>query len=153
MIEEPVVKPAQVLGQQGDFEQEVSLRLAARQLHRRHRFVRHLKVEAPAGRLPVDVKVRRAVTGGGPQWVLGGPPLGLAQTQGVIADFGRETTGPQRHRARHGLLHVGVARQFDRPVARRQVIECIGDRDRPAIQRLGGITQIQSQCGQHLIVA
>ena len=71
----------------------------------------------------------------------------------IVADFGRKAERPQRHRARHGLLHVGVAGQRDRAVARRQSVERRRHRQRTVVQGLRRVAQVQAQRGEHLIVA
>ena len=62
-----------------------------------------------------------------------------AEALRVVAQFRREALRPQRHGARHGLLHVGVARQRDRAFARGQRIECGGAAFRGRRQLAGGV--------------
>ena len=65
-----------------------------------------------------------------------------------------ETAGPQRHRARHRLLHVGVAGQRDVAFARRQRVERSGATlPRPPRSSRDRVAQIEPQRGEHLVVA
>ena len=61
--------------------------------------------------------------------------------------------GPQRHRARHRLLHVRVSGQWRVAFARAERIERIRDRARSRAELLDGIAQIETDRGQHLVVA
>jgi len=108
-------RDADVLRQQRDLEQQLRLGLAARELHRRDRLVRDAKSQAAPRGLAVDVEIRRAIAGGGAERVLGGTALHQQYSLRVVAHFGGEAQSPERDRARHRLLHVGVARQLDGP--------------------------------------
>ena len=77
----------------------------------------------------------------------------MAQASRVVADFCRETAGPQCDRTRHGLLHVRVAGQGDRTLRVSEAVECSGDSARIVSQRLDGIPQVQAQRCEHLVVA
>ena len=81
------------------------------------------------------------------------PALHGTQPFGVIAQFGCESAGPQRHRARHRLLHVRVAGDLERAFARSQIVQRLDDRPGALGQLVGDIAQIQPQRRQHLIVA
>ena len=115
--------------------------------------MRHGKSQAPPRLLAAQLEIRRAVAGRGSKRVLADAPLRERETFGIVANFRGESLRPQRDRARHGLLHMGVAGQRHGAVARGQRFERIRHRRRAAPQFLGGIAQVQAQGGEHLIVA
>jgi hypothetical protein len=80
-------------------------------------------------------------------------PVHALDAAGIVAQFGRVAAGPQADRARHRLLHVGVARQRRCALALRQAIERANDGVRAGIELIDRIAQIQPQGGEHLIVA
>ncbi len=68
-------EPAEILRQQGDFEQQLRLGFAARQLHRGDRLLGDGKAETPARGFAVDIEIRRAESRRGSQRVLADAPL------------------------------------------------------------------------------
>ncbi len=143
----------EVLQQQRDLEQQLRLGLAARELYRGDGLVHGGESEAGAGRFTVDGEPRGAVARRRAQRALVDTAAHLAEAGCVVAQLRRKTSGPQRHRARHGLLLVGVARERRALLARRELIERIGNRERTAPQCLDGFAQIQADGGEHLVVA
>ena len=96
---------------------------------------------------------RGAVAGRRSQRVLVDAAQDRAEPLGVVADLGRETPRPQRHRARHGLLHVRVAGQRGARLAPGERLERLGGRKRPGAQLPDALAQVQPQGGEHLVVA
>jgi hypothetical protein len=97
-------EPPQVLEQERDFEQQLRLGLAARQLHRGHRLVHFAQPELGTGELAVDRQERHAVARRRAERILRRPALDREQSLGVVAQLGGEACGPQRDARRHGLL-------------------------------------------------
>src|SRR6267154_2278251 len=143
----------EVLQQQRDLEQQLRLGLAARELYRGDGLVHDRESEAGAGRFTVDGEPGGAVARRRAQRALVDTAAHLAEAGGVVAQLRRKTSGPQRHRARHGLLLVGVARERRALLARRELLERIRNRERTADQRLDRFAQIQADGGEHLVVA
>ena len=56
-------QPAQVLHQQRELEQQLRLGLAARELHRGHRFLRDIEAERARGGVAIERQSRGAVAG------------------------------------------------------------------------------------------
>ncbi len=146
-------QPSEVLQCQGDLEQHLRLGLAARQLHRGHRFLHGREAEAAASGLAVDRQQRHTVAGRRAERVLVDAAQAGAEPQGVVAQLGRESSGPQRHRAGHRGLMVGVAGQRRRRLARRQLVERGGDGARALGERGHLVAQVEAQRRQHLVVA
>ena len=122
-------------------------------MNRGHGLVRHRKAQTSARRFAADIEVGRAIARSGSQGIFADPTLRVLQAFRVVANLGCKTKRPQRHGARHRLLHVGVAGQFDGPVAGCEGVERVRDRDGAGMQRLCRVAQVQSQCRKHLVVA
>src|SRR2546429_8822371 len=70
-----------------------------------------------------------------------------------VAKLRRKASGPEQHRARHGLLQVRVAGNHGTPLARGELIERGGDREYAGGERIQRLEQIQPQRREHLVVA
>jgi hypothetical protein len=77
----------------------------------------------------------------------------LTQAFRIVAQFGRETAGPQCHRAGHRLLHVGVTGELDGALARAQVVQRGNNRGDAGLELGHCIFQVQAQRREHLVVA
>ena len=111
------------------------------------------EAERRARRLAIERQAGRAVARRGTERALRRAPVREPQALGVVAKFRGEAAGPERHRTRHRLLHVGVARQHRPAFARRERIERVGHRGRARAQLLDGVAQVEAQRREHLVVA
>src|SRR5690606_36871087 len=111
------------------------------------------EAEPLAGRFAVDRKIRGAVTRRGSERALADATLHLRERFGIVAQLGREAAGPQRNRARHRWLHVRVAGKRGVAFTGGEGTERRGGIENARSERLDGISQIQAQRREHLIVA
>src|SRR4029077_2982389 len=88
-----------------------------------------------------------------PQRVLLDPPRAGEEPLGVVAQLGREAAGPQRDRARHRLLEMGIAGEGGGRLAPPEIVERRGDVPRAARQRGDLVPEIEAEGGEPLVVA
>ena len=148
-------EPPEVLHQQRDLEEHLRLGLAARQLHGGHRLVDAGEAEAargsPRGRPAGAARRSRRPSRAGSSSIRREQ---AASPCGVVAQLGREAAGPQRHRARHRLLHVGVAgERRSPPRAAARPSSAAATLAPPRRERRDRVAQIEPQRGEHLVVA
>src|SRR5438477_2117354 len=143
----------EILQQQRDLEQQLRFGLAARELYRGDGLLHGGESQAAAGGITVDGEPGRAVARRRAQRALVDAAAHPGEAGRVVAQLRRKTSGPQRHRARHGLLLVGVARERGVLLARGELIERLGYLERAAGERRDGFAQVQADRGEHLVVA
>src|SRR3569833_205410 len=76
-----------------------------------------------------------------------------AQALRVVTALGRKPTGPQTHRARHCLLHVGIAGKHRVELAGRKPIESVSNTHGTSAELIDGVTEIESDRGEYLVIA
>src|SRR5207253_1783931 len=123
--------------------QDLRFRLAARKLHGSYRLLRNGEAELRCGELAIQRQARRAVARSRTQRTFAETTLREADAFSVIPNLRSESAGPQRHGARHRLLHVGVARQYGGVLALSEPIQRIGNADSALAQRCNGIAQVE----------
>ena len=144
---------AGVLHHERDLEHHLRFGFAARELHRRHRLLHVREAERCTRPLAIERHVRDAVSRGGAERTLVEASPALAQAFRIVTQFGRETAGPQCHRAGHRLLHVGVTGELDGALARAHVVQRGSNRSDAGLELSDCILQVQAQRRQHLVVA
>ncbi len=112
-----------------------------------------IEAERNARSLAIERQIRHAVAGGRTERVLLHTPQHGLQTVAVVANLRGEPLRPERDGARHGGLHVRVARQGDRSLLRGDALEPRDHGVGAGRELADRVAQVQAQGDQHLVVA
>ena len=111
------------------------------------------ETERGARRFAIYGQARYAVPGGRAEGVQLRAVEHPQQSCTVVGELGAEAARPERDRARHRRLHVGVTGQGDAALLHGDALERCHDAIRRLRERVDRVAQIETQRDEHLIVA